>query len=82
MNEYNQLVRKVAFTKQLKMTIEGLRKFRRTHPSNFKSLDEFLSNQPEESKPRKKGHNENAIKTGKKMEDMLEKHFKLNKRDF
>ena len=66
--QYNNLVRKVAFTKQLKSTIEGLRRFRRTHPANFKSLDEFLNSQPEESRPRKKVHNENTIKTGKKME--------------
>jgi hypothetical protein len=39
LQEYNELVQKVALTKQLKSTIEGLRMFRRAHPSNFKSLD-------------------------------------------
>ena len=82
LGEYNQLVRKVAFTKQLKMTIEGLRKFRRTHPSNFKSLDDFLNCQPEEGRPRKRVHNENQAKTGKKMEELLQKNFKLSKREF
>jgi len=71
LSEYNHLVQKVAFTKQLKSIIEGLRKFRRTHPSNFKSLDEFISNQPEESRPKKKVHTENSIKTGRKVEEML-----------
>jgi hypothetical protein len=41
--------------------------FRRAHPSNFKSLDEFLSSQPEESKPRKRNQNDPCIKTGKRV---------------
>ncbi len=67
LTEYNDLVRKIAFTKQLKSTIEGLRKLRRAYPSGYKSLDEFLNSQPDEAKPRKKNINENYIKTGKKV---------------
>jgi hypothetical protein len=82
LQEYNELVRKVAFTKQLKSTIEGLRRLRRAHPASYKSLDEFLNCQPEESKPKKKSPNDLGIKTGKKVDEVLEKQFKLSKKDF
>jgi hypothetical protein len=82
LQEYNELVRKVAFTKQLKSTIEGLRRLRRAHPTSYKNLDDFLNAQPEESKPKKKNPNDLGIKTGKKVDEVLEKHFKLSKKDF
>ena len=82
LKEHNELVRKIAFTKQLKSTIEGLRRLRRAHPTSYKNLDEFLNTQPEESKPKKKNQNESMVKTGKKVEEVLEKQFKLNKKDF
>jgi hypothetical protein len=47
LNEFDDLVKKVAFSKQIKSTIEGLRKLRRTHPCNYKSLEEFINSQPE-----------------------------------
>lgn len=41
-----------------------------------------MNTQPEESKPKKKNQNESMVKTGKKIEEVLEKQFKLNKKDF
>jgi len=37
--DYNKLVKKLAHAKQLKSTIEGIRRFRRMHPSDFSSID-------------------------------------------
>lgn len=78
--EYNQFVRKVAFSKQLKAVVEGLRNYRRSHPANCKSLQEF-THSLEESRPRKKQHMDTA-KTGRKVDELLERHFKVGRRDF
>ena len=65
--EFNNLIGKLAFTMQIKSTIQGFRDLRRTHPNNYKNLDEFMNNHLYESKPKKKVHLDRNLKPGKKL---------------